>query len=194
MFTRALGLPADPVDAAGRLIEALRADRHRDISLGRISMAGAGDRYFTFNAGAGLDAEVVRLIEVLRARGRTATPRLYVWTALRQFYTGSDRQNPALTVERDGQPGIGHLFFALISNATPWTYLGLAPGQPEPGGQFRHRPRPFRAAPHAHRGHAVRAAPDAYQPGRPASRQGCAQPARRALVHAQIGPANSGSG
>ena len=136
VFTRALGLPADPVDAAGRLIEALRADRRRDISLGRISMAGAGDRYFTFNAGAGLDAEVVRLIEVLRARGRTATPRLYVWTALRQFYTGSDRQNPPLTVERDGQPGIGHLFFALISNATPWTYLGRRPVNPSPAASF----------------------------------------------------------
>lgn len=136
VFTRALGLPADPVDATGRLIEALRTGRHRDISLGRISMAGTGDRYFTFNAGLGLDAEVVRMIEGLRARGRVATPRLYVWTALRQYYMGSDRRNPALTVERDGQPSIGHLFFALISNATPWTYLGRRPVNPSPAASF----------------------------------------------------------
>ena len=89
VFTRALGLPADPVDATGRIIDALRCGRHRTIGLGL-----AADRYFTVNAGLGLDAEVVRAIDGLRARGRVATPTLYLRTALRQFYGVTDRRRP----------------------------------------------------------------------------------------------------
>ena len=65
MFTRALGLPADPVDAAGRLIEDLAAGNERCIGLG-----AANGRYFTFNAGLGLDAEVVRAVEGAARHGR----------------------------------------------------------------------------------------------------------------------------
>jgi len=136
VFTRALGLPADPVDATGRIIEALRAGRQRSIGLGCAGLGGAGDRYFTFNAGLGLDAEVVRVIEGLRARGRAVTPGLYLWTAVRQFYSVTDRRHPALTLERDGQPPIGHLFFSIISNASPWTYLGRRPVNPSPAADF----------------------------------------------------------
>jgi len=95
VFTRALGLPADPVDATGQIIDALRTGRHRAIGLGL-----AGDRYFIVNAGLGFDAEVVRAIEGLRARGRVATPTLYVRMTVRQFYCGTDRRRPALTLER----------------------------------------------------------------------------------------------
>ena len=69
MFTRALGLPTDPVDAAGQVLDALTADRCRSVGLGL-----ADDRYFTFNAGLGLDAEVVRAVDGQRAHGRSVTP------------------------------------------------------------------------------------------------------------------------
>jgi diacylglycerol kinase family enzyme len=141
VFTRALGLPTDPVDATGRVIEALRAGRHRSVGLGCLRIGGvdpggAAGRYFTFNAGLGLDAEVVRAIEGLRARGQTVTPRLYLRTAVRQFYRVTDRRHPALTLERDGQPPLGHLFFTIISNTSPWTYLGQRPVNPSPGADF----------------------------------------------------------
>ncbi len=136
VFTRVLGLATDPVDATGAVIEALRAGRSRRIGLGRAESPGLPARYFAFNAGLGLDAEVVRAIEGLRARGRTATPGLYLWTALRQYYAVTDRRHPALILERDGQPPAGHLFFAFISNTAPWTFLGRRPVNPSPAAAF----------------------------------------------------------
>jgi diacylglycerol kinase family enzyme len=130
VFTRALGLPADPVDATGQIIDALRTGRHRAIGLGL-----AGDRYFIVNAGLGFDAEVVRAIEGMRARGRVATPTLYVRTTVRQFYCGTDRRRPALTLERTGQPATD-VFLGIVSNTAPWTYLGRRPVNPSPAAGF----------------------------------------------------------
>jgi diacylglycerol kinase family enzyme len=84
----------------------------------------------------GLDAEVVRAIEGLRAHGRAVTPGLYLRTALRQFYGVTDRRHPALTLEREGQPPIGDLFLGIISNTSPWTFLGRRPVNPSPGAGF----------------------------------------------------------
>jgi len=123
VFTRALGLPADPIDATGRILDALRCGRYRDIGLGM-----AGDRYFIVNADLGFGAEVVRAVEGLRARGRTITPSLYLRTALRQFYSGTDRRKPALTLERPGQPAIGSLFFAILGDGTSAADYGHALG------------------------------------------------------------------
>jgi diacylglycerol kinase family enzyme len=131
VFGRALGLPTDPVDATGQILAALSAGRARTVGLGL-----AGDRYFCFNAGLGLDAEVVRVVEGVRARGRTLSPALYVWTAVRQFCSVTNRREPALTVERDGAPAMDALFFGIVSNASPWTYLGQRPVTASPGAGF----------------------------------------------------------
>jgi len=95
VFTRSLGLPADLVDATGHLLGALRERRTRSIGLGL-----AGQRYFCANAGLGLDAEVVRVVEGLRARGRGASAAMYVWAAVRQFCAVTNRRVPALSLER----------------------------------------------------------------------------------------------
>ena len=131
VFVRALGLPADPVDATGLMLEAIRTGRERHVGLGL-----AGDRYFTFNAGLGLDAEVVRAVEGLRAQGRAASPVLYLRTAVRQFYSVTDRHRPALRLERDGHAPVDRLFIAIVSNTAPWTYLGTRPVNPNPRARF----------------------------------------------------------
>ena len=131
VFTRALGLPADPVDATGRILAALSAGRTRMVGLGR-----ADGRYFCFNAGLGLDAEVVRVVEGLRARGQTVSAALYVWTAVRQFYSVTNRHEPALTLERDGCPAMDALFLGIVSNTSPWTYLGQRPVNASPRAGF----------------------------------------------------------
>ena len=119
VFTRALGLPRDPIDATGHILQAVAERRMRTIGLGN-----ADGRYFTFNAGLGLDAEVVRAVQGLRAHGEPVTPALYVRLALRQFYRQTDRRHPALSIERDHEPEEGPVFIAIISNTAPWTYLG----------------------------------------------------------------------
>jgi diacylglycerol kinase family enzyme len=131
VFVRALGLPVDPVDATGRILRSLPAGHTRTIGLGL-----AGHRYFCFNAGLGFDAEVVRVVEGLRARGRAASAALYVWTAVRQFMTVTDRREPALTLERDGRPAMDGLYLGIVSNASPWTYLGQRPVNACPGAGF----------------------------------------------------------
>src|SRR5205823_8300394 len=79
VFHRALDIPRDPVEATGSLLDAIREGRSRWLGLGR-----ANERWFTFTAGLGLDADAVRWIERARARGKTPTPTRYARYALRQ--------------------------------------------------------------------------------------------------------------
>jgi diacylglycerol kinase family enzyme len=131
VFARALGLQNNPLDAAGQVLEALRAGRSRTVSLGQ-----AGSRYFTFCAGLGLDAEVVHAVEQLRQAGSRAYSTLYVRTALRQFFMLTDRRRPALTLEAPEKPPLGHIFLGIISNTAPWTYAGRIPVDPSPRASF----------------------------------------------------------
>jgi diacylglycerol kinase family enzyme len=131
VFTRALGLPADLVDATGQILGALQERRIRSIGLGL-----AGRRYFCANAGLGLDAEVVRVVEGLRARGRGASAAMYVLTTVRQFCAVTNRRVPALSLERDGAPALNGLFLGIVSNSSPWTYLGQRPVLASPRAGF----------------------------------------------------------
>jgi diacylglycerol kinase family enzyme len=122
VFIRSLALPDDPVDAAARLIDDLAQGRERRIGLGR-----ADGRYFTFNAGLGLDAEVVRAIDGMRAHGRTLTPTLFARTALRQYYRVTDRRRPAIMITEPAGLCTAGVFLCIVSNSAPWTYLGRRP-------------------------------------------------------------------
>jgi diacylglycerol kinase family enzyme len=64
-----------------------------------------------------------------------ATPTLYVRMTVRQFYCGTDRRRPALTLERTGQPATD-VFLGIVSNTAPWTYLGRRPVNPSPAAGF----------------------------------------------------------
>jgi diacylglycerol kinase family enzyme len=81
VFARALGMPRDPVEATAQILRSLAAGHSRLVGLGR-----ADDRWFTFNAGMGWDADVVAEVERMRFRGLAATPLRYAATALRQYY------------------------------------------------------------------------------------------------------------
>jgi diacylglycerol kinase family enzyme len=150
VFARALGLPNDPVEATGAVLEALREDRRRTIGLGYASWRdpvtpAAGDRrattdlrgsrYFTFCAGLGFDAEVVRAVEGLRSAGYRASPRLYVNTAIRHFFM-TDRRRAAMRLQRPRQRDEDGIFLAIVSNTAPWTYVGSRPVNPTPWAGF----------------------------------------------------------
>jgi diacylglycerol kinase family enzyme len=131
VFARALGLPRDWVEGTGAILAGMRDGRHRVIGLGR-----ADDRYFTFCAGMGLDAAVVRRVEQARLRGRTSTPGLYVRSMIGQFLAGEDRKSPPLALERPGEPTETDLGTVIIQNTAPWTYVGDRPINPNPDASF----------------------------------------------------------
>ncbi len=130
VFSRALGAPRDPIAATSAILDALRAGRTRWVGLGR-----ADDRWFTFNAGVGFDADVVHRVEMHRRDGRGASPGLYVRSAVAEFF-GSDRHHPALTLHRPDAAPLDKLFFAIVSNTSPWTYLGERAVNPTPEASF----------------------------------------------------------
>ena len=130
VFARALGLPATPVDATSQLLDALRTDRRRPVGLGQ-----ADDRWFTFCAGLGLDAEVVRRVELKRADGRRATPGLFVRQGIQQFFLHARGHDPEITVHADGHEP-ERVGLALVCNSDPWTYLGPRPVRPCPQASF----------------------------------------------------------
>jgi diacylglycerol kinase family enzyme len=125
VFARTLGLPPDAGNAVRRILGAAKAQIPRTIGLGV-----AGDRYFTFSSGLGVDAEVVADIERQRAGGRRASPVRYVLTGLRRYYTRTDRRRPALTLRMPGRPPVRGLFMGVVTNSSPWTYLGPVPVRP----------------------------------------------------------------
>jgi diacylglycerol kinase family enzyme len=130
VLARALGLPVDAAAAIRRVQEVIAAGRYRTIGLGL-----AQDRYFTFSAGLGMDAETVGEVERLRAAGRRESTPLFLQTLTRQYYR-TDRRRPALTLERDGQPPMSDLFMTIITNRSPWTYLRDRPLLPVPNPDF----------------------------------------------------------
>ena len=124
VLPRALGLPADPVRAAERLVKA----KKRRISLGRVN-----GRRFGFAAGIGLDAEAIRRLE---ARGRSeegarASNALFVWELVRMLAERHLRYPPTLEIL-----GRGRAAFALVANTDPYTYAGPVPIHIAPEARF----------------------------------------------------------
>lgn len=130
VFARAVGLADDVIEATHQLIDALRAQRTRSVGLGL-----ADDRWFTFCAGLGLDADVVRRVEQRRSHGVRATTALYVRSGVSQFFRTPHRGTPGLVLERDGADPTA-LALALVCNTRPWTYLGSRPVVPCPKASF----------------------------------------------------------
>lgn len=131
VLVRAAGLPRDPVEATGVLLEGLRDWRVRTIGLGR-----ADERWFITNAGMGLDAEIIEAMEGLREQGKRATPTRYLATTLRQYFARTDRKAPALTLSRPDEPDLDHVFLCIVQNTSPWTFFGELPVNPCPDADF----------------------------------------------------------
>src|SRR5262249_17205147 len=105
-----------------------------------IGLGRADDRYFTFCAGLGWDAEVVRRVERARLRGRTSTPWLYLRSAASQYFLETERRHPPITMERlaeQPEAGLARVFATVIvQNPSPWTSLGAQPVNPCPDASF----------------------------------------------------------
>ncbi len=135
VLARSIGLPEDPVEATGALIEALEHKRTRTIGLGLASFDGR-QRWFACNAGLGVDAEIIAEMERQRADGAPASPGRYVSTAVTQIVVKTERREPALTVRRPGVPEVQGVFLAVVQNSSPWTFLGPIAVDPCPRASF----------------------------------------------------------
>ena len=112
VLPRALGLPRDPVAAAGRVARG----RARRIALGRVN-----GRRFGFAAGLGFDAELVRRVDALGRGpgGERASNLRFALTAIGMVAERRGRIDPALEIA-----GLGRAAFALVANGDPYTYFG----------------------------------------------------------------------
>ncbi|WP_073946555.1 diacylglycerol/lipid kinase family protein [Streptomyces kebangsaanensis] len=142
VFARALGLPNDAVEATGAILDALRTGSERTVGLGLTSGtpgtddAAVPERWFTFNAGLGFDAGVVGRVEQQRERGKRSTHALYVRQVVRQFLGEPSRRHGTITLDRPGKDPLAELVVAIVSNTSPWTYLGNRPMYTSPKASF----------------------------------------------------------
>jgi diacylglycerol kinase family enzyme len=112
VLPRVLGLPRDPVECARALA---RSERETRISLGRVN-----GRRFTFSAGLGLDAELVRRVDALgRQNGKRPGDVAFARALAAILVRRRGRLQPAMTVL-----GHGRAAFALVANGDPYTYVG----------------------------------------------------------------------
>lgn len=127
VFARAMGMDQDPVLATEQILEALMVRQPpRSISLGRVD-----DRYFTFNAGLGLDAEVVQAVEERRATGRPISNWLHARKTVTRYFRTSRR--PRLTISIDDGPPQPATHLVFVSNVDPWTYFQSRAIRTNPG-------------------------------------------------------------
>ena len=130
VLARNLGIPNDPIEATGLLLDALRTGRRHPLSLGRVD-----DRFFTFAAGAGFNADVVRVVEQQRARGKRSSPALYARALVSRYFLQPDHSGGPITVRTD-ETEVDGIMAAVVSNCTPWTYLGQRAIRPSPRASF----------------------------------------------------------
>ena len=124
VLPRALGLPRAPREAA-RLLA--RNPTTRRISLGRVN-----GRRFTFSAGLGLDAELVRRVDALgRDGGKRASDIAFARTLLGLLAERRARFDPQMEVV-----GVGPVAFALVANGSPYSYVGRVPLRVAPRATF----------------------------------------------------------
>ena len=119
VLSRALGLSADPVQAARSVVGALQDGRRRRITLGRVN-----GRRFAFGAGVGLDAEAVRRVDALGRQpdGKRPGDLAFAVAIVRALAAHRGHLEPELEVV-----GLGRAAFAFVANGSPYTYAkGIA--------------------------------------------------------------------
>jgi diacylglycerol kinase family enzyme len=128
VFARTIGLPDDPIEATGALLDALGRDSIRRIGLGSVN-----GRYFLFHVGIGFDAAVVAEVERRGALKRWANHVLFGFAALDTWLRHYDRSRPRFSVRIPGQPTVDDGMFTVCLNTDPYTYIGTRPFTIAPG-------------------------------------------------------------
>lgn len=135
VLPRVLGLPRDLDEAVARLCDALAEGSERSISLVKLN-----DRRFTFAAGIGVDAEIVKRIDERGRGGDSANESSrpgdlwFVREAIGVLLEG-EYAEPSIHVEVPGSPDL-HAATLFVANCSPWSFAGPVPLDVAPDASF----------------------------------------------------------
>jgi diacylglycerol kinase family enzyme len=121
VFARTIGLPNDPIEATGVLLDGLSNQRIEQVGLGSVN-----GRYFLFHVGIGFDAVVVKQVERRAALKRYVSHPLFIYATFTTWFRHYDRSRPRFAVRGDGGPDVDG-YFSICFNTNPYTYLGNRP-------------------------------------------------------------------
>lgn len=122
VFARTIGLPNDPIEATGVLLDALAAGNIRPVGIGT-----ANGRAFLFHVGIGYDAEVVHQVERRGSIKRWAGHPLFAWCAIDTWFRHYDRSRPRFAVRFEDGTVVDDAYFGICLNTDPYTFLGNRP-------------------------------------------------------------------
>jgi len=122
VFARTIGLPNDPIEATGVLLDAL-ARR----SIERVGLGSVNGRYFLFHTGIGFDAAVVEQVERRIGLKRYAGHPLFVYAGFDTWIRHYDRSRPRFAVHHADGTVIDDAYLTIVLNTNPYTYLGNRP-------------------------------------------------------------------
>jgi diacylglycerol kinase family enzyme len=115
VFARALGIPTDPLEALDALLDRWEQGPRR-VPLGRMD-----DRFFTFSAGCGFDAEAAGRVERDYRSKRAFGEVFFFWSAFRVLAGSYRHRKPSLTLS--GEFGEVPVAMAIGCNAGPYAYF-----------------------------------------------------------------------
>jgi diacylglycerol kinase family enzyme len=120
VYCKMLGVPGDIVDATERLLRV--AD---DWAPRRVDLAHVNGRAFTFSAGYGLDASVVRRVDAHPELKARLKQWYFAWAGVSTFTKEYVVRPPRLEAHVGGEVLRG--VTALVQNGDPYTYFGNRP-------------------------------------------------------------------
>lgn len=122
VFARTIGLPNDPIEATGVLLDALARRSIRRVGLGSVN-----GRYFLFHTGVGFDAAVVEQVERRAGLKRYAGHPLFVYAGFATWMRHYDRSRPRFAVHHADGTVIDDAYLTVVLNTNPYTFLGDRP-------------------------------------------------------------------
>ena len=158
VFAKMLGTPGDVVDATERLLALADTWRARRVDLARCGHRSSSgewsERLFTFSAGVGLDAAVVRRCDSHPERKARYKQWYFAAAAVTTFLAEYLVHPPQLETHVDGR--VLHGVTSVVQNGDPFTYFkdkpihvaeGVALDDGRLGGAVLHRATPLDVAP-----------------------------------------------
>jgi diacylglycerol kinase family enzyme len=131
VFARTIGLPNDPIEATGDLLDALARRAIRPVGLGNVN-----GRYFLFHTGIGFDAAIVAQVERRTGLKRYAGHALFVYAGIDTSIRHYDRRRPHFAVHHADGTLIDDAYLTICLNTNPYTYLGNRPFNLAPDATF----------------------------------------------------------